>query len=149
MGCNFLEGKFKKFIDSMCCDYLIRKYNGKRKCSKDDISVMLADFQQSKEIKFTTLSNIPINEYYQQMKIPISTRTSSLYQSPFQLPRMSSGLLPIIQYQNTQISMVYKKLLQKKGMIEKWTQNKFFHFHCMDNNPCFAAIHVISREFLV
>lgn len=59
---NFMEGKFKKFINSMCCGYLICKYNGKRKCSKDDIFVMLADFQQSKEIEFTILSNILINE---------------------------------------------------------------------------------------
>ncbi len=70
---NFMEEKLKKFINSMCCDYLICKYNCKRKFSKDDISVMLADFQWSNEIKFTTLSNIPINEY-------LSTNEHSIFQ---------------------------------------------------------------------
>ncbi len=84
MDRNFMEGKLKIFINSMHCNY-------KRKCSKDDFSVMLADFQWSKENKFTTLSNISIT--YQQMKIPLSTTKSLINLSLFPNSKNEFGII--------------------------------------------------------
>ncbi len=81
---------------------------------------------------------------YQQMKIPFSKNIPRNL-STFQLPRMSLVLLPIIQHQKIQISLVYKNLLQMRDMRENIYKTSSFHFHQMGSNPCFAAINVMSR----
>ncbi len=64
IGRNFMHGKFGKFINSLKIDYLYKKFN-KSDHAADDIANMLSDFETSKEISFTSLSNVPVEEYFE------------------------------------------------------------------------------------
>ncbi len=61
VGRNFMHGKFGKFLNSMKVDYLTRKKNANNGAESDDIEFMLERFCKSKEIHFTTLTDMPIS----------------------------------------------------------------------------------------
>lgn len=60
-GRNFVRGKFGKFINTMMVGHLNRRRDCGLGDKKDDIASMPDKFQRSKEIQFTTLSNIPVS----------------------------------------------------------------------------------------
>ncbi|KAL7465293.1 hypothetical protein ACHAXS_005615, partial [Conticribra weissflogii] len=60
-GRNFMRGKFGKFLNSMKVDYLKRKKNANNGAESDDIEFMLESFYKSKEIHFTTLTDMPMS----------------------------------------------------------------------------------------
>ena len=62
-GRNFIFGQFGKYIGTMKIAYLSsRNDDGSRK-KEDDISRMLETFQSSDEVRFTTLSDMPVQDY--------------------------------------------------------------------------------------
>ena len=63
IGRNFIHGKFGRFINSIKIAYLAgRKANGDKDSKKSDIVHMLADFEDSAEIAFTTVADVPNDE---------------------------------------------------------------------------------------
>ncbi len=61
-GRNYMFKRFGKFISSMKVAYLNQKNNQDDDVGGDDIDSMLANFEKSDEIRFTTLSDIPRSE---------------------------------------------------------------------------------------
>jgi hypothetical protein len=63
-GRNFMKGKMGKFINTIKIIYLGNKTFGEHDSAKDDIEIMINDFESSDEISFIALSNVPIKEFF-------------------------------------------------------------------------------------
>jgi hypothetical protein len=63
-GLNFMKGKMGKFINAIKFIYLSNKTSGKHDSAKDDIELMIYDFESSDEISFVALSNVPMKESF-------------------------------------------------------------------------------------
>jgi hypothetical protein len=63
-GRNFMKEKMSKFIDTIKIIYLSNKTSGKHDSAKDDIELMIDDFESSDEISFVSLSNVPMKEFF-------------------------------------------------------------------------------------
>lgn len=61
-GRNYMFKRMGKFISSMKIAYLNEK-NKESNTKEDDIESMLTDFEKSDEIRFTTLSDVPSDEF--------------------------------------------------------------------------------------
>jgi len=62
VGRNFIRSKFGRFINSTNMTYLSqRKGNSNDDSKKGDSAAMLNDFHESKEISFTTVSDVPMD----------------------------------------------------------------------------------------
>jgi hypothetical protein len=61
-GRNYIFKKFGRFVDSLKMAYINCKSNGKLPLD-DDIQSLLQNFQDSEEVAYTTLCDIPINEF--------------------------------------------------------------------------------------
>lgn len=60
-GRNYILTKFDRFISALKVTYMKNKMDGNTS-REDDISRMLSDFKESDDIKFTTLSDIPMQD---------------------------------------------------------------------------------------
>ncbi len=58
--------RFGKFISSMKVAYLNCKNDQEEIEGGDDIDSMLANFEKSNEIRITTLSDVPIHEFFDE-----------------------------------------------------------------------------------
>ncbi len=63
-GRNYMFKRIGKFISSMEVAYLNRKNNQEDLKRGEDIDLMLENFEKSNEIRFTTLSDVPRHELY-------------------------------------------------------------------------------------
>ncbi len=65
-GCagNYIHGKFGKFISLMKAAYLCRRENGDLNSPRDDIDQMIDDMEKSDKISFVSLSDVPIQDYF-------------------------------------------------------------------------------------
>ncbi len=70
-GRNYMFKRMGKFISSMKVTYLNRK-NNSSPLKEDDIDLMLANFEKSNEIRFTTLSDVPRNEFIDDPNFALS-----------------------------------------------------------------------------
>jgi len=66
-GCNFIHGKFGKFISLMKVAYLCRRGNGDLHSPRDDIDQMMDNMAKSDEISFVSLSDVPIKDYFDEL----------------------------------------------------------------------------------
>ena len=57
--CNYLHGKFGKFINLMKAAYLCRREHGNLQSAKDDISLMMENLVKSKDISLVSLADVP------------------------------------------------------------------------------------------
>ncbi len=62
--CNFIHGKFGKFISLMKAAYLCRKEHVDLNSPRDDIDQMMDNMAKSDEISFVSLSDVPIKDYF-------------------------------------------------------------------------------------
>ncbi len=62
-GRNYMFKRFSKFISSMKVAYLHCK-NNEFGNSDDDIDTVLINFESSNDIRFTTLSDVPRQEFF-------------------------------------------------------------------------------------
>ena len=65
-ACNYLHGKFGKFINLMKAAYLCRRANGDLNSPKDDINLMMNNLVNSNEISFMSLLDVPFKEYFHE-----------------------------------------------------------------------------------
>ncbi len=63
-ACNYIHGKFGKFISLMKAAYLCRKENGDYNSPLDDIYKMMDNMAKSDEISFVSLSDVLIKDYF-------------------------------------------------------------------------------------
>ena len=63
-GRNFMKGKMGKFINTIKIIYMSNKSSGKHDSAKDDIELMIDDFESSDEISFIALSDVPMKDMF-------------------------------------------------------------------------------------
>jgi hypothetical protein len=63
-ACNYIHGKFGRFISLMKAAYLCRRENGDLNSPRDDIDQMMDNMAKSDEIFFVSLSDVPIKDYF-------------------------------------------------------------------------------------
>jgi hypothetical protein len=63
-ACNYIHGKFGKFISLMKAAYLCRRENGDLNSPRDDIDQMMNNMVKSDKISFVSLSDVPIKDYF-------------------------------------------------------------------------------------
>jgi hypothetical protein len=63
-ACNYIHGKFGKFISLMKVAYLCRRENGDLNSPRDDIDQMMDHMAMSDEISCVSLSDVPIKDYF-------------------------------------------------------------------------------------
>ncbi len=63
-ACNYIHGKFGKFISLMKAAYLCRRENGDLISPRDDIDQMMDIMAKSDKISFVSLSDVPIKDYF-------------------------------------------------------------------------------------
>jgi hypothetical protein len=63
-ACNYIHGKFGKFISLMKAAYLCRRGNGDLNSPRDDIDQMMDNMAKSDEIFFVSLSDEPIKDFF-------------------------------------------------------------------------------------
>ncbi len=83
-GRNFTKVKMGKFINTIKIIYLSNKTSEKYDSAKDDIELMIDDFESSDGISFVALSNVPMKEFFPDLAedtkddtVTISSHTSS------------------------------------------------------------------------
>ena len=62
-GRNFLKGKLSRFANSNKIAYLASKEDTPSDTRAADIDRMLDDFQDSEEIAFTSIADVPISDF--------------------------------------------------------------------------------------
>jgi hypothetical protein len=63
-ACNFIHGKFGKFISLMKVEYLCRKKNGDLNSPRDDIDHLMDCLVKLDKISSVSLSDVPIKDYF-------------------------------------------------------------------------------------
>jgi hypothetical protein len=63
-ACNFIHGKFGKFINLMKVAYLCWRENGDLNSPRDDIDHMMDNLIKSDKISFVSFSDVPIRDYF-------------------------------------------------------------------------------------
>jgi hypothetical protein len=63
-ACDYIHGKFGKFISLMKAAYLCRRENGDLNSPRDDIDQMMDNMAKSDEISFVSLSDVPMKDYF-------------------------------------------------------------------------------------
>jgi hypothetical protein len=61
---NYLSGKFDHFVNLSKISYLNSRGNGHLLSPKDDIELMMDNFSLSGDISFVSLSDVPVEEYF-------------------------------------------------------------------------------------
>ncbi len=120
-----MRGKFGKFINSLKVDYLYQKFN-KSDHASDDIANMLDDFENRKKTSFTTLSDVPINEYLQSCKSNKESGASNSMTIQTTQKRYGSVINKPIQEDDQNLSLTsLQKLLKKKEKDNSLAQPKY------------------------
>jgi hypothetical protein len=63
-ACNYIHGKFGKFISLIKAAYLCRRERGYLNSPRDDIDQMMDNMAKSDKISFVSLSDVPIKDYF-------------------------------------------------------------------------------------
>jgi hypothetical protein len=77
-GCNFIHGKFGKFISLMKAAFLCRRENGNLHSPRDDIDQMMDNMAKSDEISFVSLSDVPIKDYFDEFSTDYNVDTLTM-----------------------------------------------------------------------
>ncbi len=77
-ACNFIHGKFGKFISLMKVAYLCRREHVDPNSPRDDIDHMMDNMAKSDMISFVSLSDVPIKDYFDVKSTDCNVNTMTM-----------------------------------------------------------------------